>query len=927
MNNDTPPFDTCLEKTLRCSRYAQRTLAAQAALIDELRATYLEAFSRQHMLAYLAALPASDENALKAALRKLRTRVLLRTLLRDLNGQANLDEVVSVTSDLAEVAIQAALAFHHSALQATLGAPHGAQSGAAQELIVVGMGKLGGRELNVSSDIDLVFIFAEEGETTPVASGRSISNQDYFTRLGQKLIASLHDITQDGFVFRVDMRLRPFGDSGPLAVNIESLEHYFITSASPWERYAWLKARAISGGGAELLAVTRPFVYRKYHDYGALQDLRDLHAKIRAEAQRKNRQGDIKVGSGGIREIEFIAQLFQLIRGGRETDLQTCSTRAALQRIAERDLLPYESVRGLQAAYEFLRNLEHRLQYLDDAQTQALPVNAADRAVIAEAMGFADTTRFENALQSHRAFVAREFDALFAAAGGKQAALALNEADPAPGLWSSAWSSAWLDEDEMCGPLLSHLESLGFDSEASHLIATRLQQWRQSARYRFLTAKGRSKLDHLIPTALQAAALQGRQAGAFLRVFDVLEAVDRRDAYLALLIENPAVLESVARLAMRSAWAADLLKRHPILLDELLQARAQSTSINWQQERTRLEEELVAAHDDTEQHYELLRHFKQVHTLRLNIADVDGRLSVMQLGDELSALADLLLEVALTLAWRSVSKERELNLAPGFAVIGYGKLGSKELGYASDLDLIFLYDEALSPPADACARLAQRLNQWLNAATAGGVLYETDLRLRPDGASGTLVSSVEAFREYQLQRAWTWEHQALTRARFCAGDRRLAARFAAVREEVLTTARDNSVLRDEILDMRSKMRTEHPARASYAGRLNLKQTQGGIIDLEFIVQFLVLTHAREHPALVRNSGNFALLQLAGELGLVRRQDAAAAAQAYLAFRARHHLARNNNETETLIEKHELLAERQAVQALWGAVFDASSRAS
>ena len=884
------------------------------------------------MLASLEAQPRNDENALKAAVRNLRARVLLRTLLRDLNGLANLDEVVSVISDLAEVTIKTALTFHHSALQATLGVPQGAQSGAEQELIVVGMGKLGGRELNVSSDIDLVFIFGEEGETTPVASGKSVSNQDYFSRLGQKLIAALHDITQDGFVFRVDMRLRPFGDSGPLAVNMESLEHYFITSASPWERYAWLKARVIVGASSELQAVVRPFVYRKYHDYGALQDLRDLHSKIRAEAQRKNRLNDIKVGSGGIREIEFIVQLFQLIRGGRETHLQTCSTREALQRIDERGLLPHETVRGLQTAYEFLRNLEHRLQYLDDAQTQALPANAADRTVIAEAMGFADTSGFDSALQDHRALVAREFDALFSAADEKQLTSPSTQADQPHQIGSTAqstelaaalataWSTAWLDEDEMCGPLLSHLEGLGFDPEASHVIATRLQQWRQSSRYRFLTEKGRTKLDRLIPSALQAAALQGGQAGVFLRVFDVLEAVDRRDAYLSLLIEKPAVLERVARLAMCSAWAADLLKRHPILLDELLQARAQSTSIDWQQERARLEEELAAAHDDTEQHYELLRHFKQVHTLRLNIGDVDGRLSVMELGDALSALADLLIDVALTLAWRSLSKTPGLGTVPGFAVIGYGKLGSKELGYASDLDLIFLYDEALAAPADSCARLAQRLNQWLNAMTAGGVLYETDLRLRPDGASGTLVSSVEAFREYQLQRAWTWEHQALTRARFCAGDGRLAARFDAVREEILATARDKTALRDEILAMRAKMRAEHPERASYAGRLNLKQTPGGIIDLEFIVQYLVLAHAAEHRALVRNSGNFALLQLAGELGLVRRQDAASASQAYLAFRARHHLARNNNESESLIEKHELLSERQAVQALWEVVF-------
>ena len=916
MKTDLPSFDTCLEKTLRCSRFAQHSVRTRPQLVDELRRTYLDPVSHEQMQRILGVGRFVDDSALKSALRSLRQSVVLRTLLRDLNGLANLDEVVSVTSDLAETALKTALAFFDQSLRALHGAPIGLASGKVQDLIIVGMGKLGGRELNVSSDIDLVFVYGEEGETHAADHAKRLSNQEYFTRLGKKLVTALDEVTEDGFVFRVDMRLRPFGDSGPLAVNIDALEHYFITSARPWERYAWLKARALTGNAAELEALTRPFVYRKYHDYGALQDLRDLHAQIRGEAQRKNRLSDIKVGPGGIREIEFVAQLFQLIRGGRETRLQTFSTRAALERIKEGGLLPADAVAQLTAAYEFLRNLEHRLQYLDDAQTQALPNNDQDRAIIADAMQFADVNRFDAALNWHRSFVSKEFDAMFATPESVQAAQPRDAANEAV----IKWSADWLDNVESYESLREYLKNQGFHDAHADQIVLRLTQWRHSSRYRFLTEKGRIKFERLIPAALKAAAAEGAKADAFLRIFDVLEAVDRRDAYLSLLIENPDVLQRVARLAVKSAWAAGLLKRHPILLDELVQTRASSLSVNWRVERTRLEVEVLAAELDTERQYDLLRHFKQVHTLRLNIADVDGRLSVMALADELCALADLLLDLALALAWRVISKENTLTTPPGFAVIGYGKLGSKELGYASDLDLIFLYDETSSLGADNYARLSQRFNQWLNAATSGGVLYETDLRLRPDGASGMMVTGVNAFHEYLMKRAWTWEHQALTRARFCAGDPGLAPRFDMVRKAILTTPRDIGNLREDIVTMRSRMRTEHPDHPDRGGNINLKHTRGGIIDLEFIVQFLVLVHAQKYPGLVRNAGNFALLHVAGEAGLISGEIGALAAQAYLAFRARQHLARNNNEMETLIEMEELRAERAAVSSLWDAVF-------
>lgn len=910
-------FADQLARTLAASRFAERALAAVPALVQSLERDAAQPFTAADMRAALVDM--AEPEALASALRRLRLAVMLRTIHRDINGLATLDEVMRTVSDLADVAVSSALALHTH----RLGLKHGLPMGAAgpMPLWVVGMGKLGGFELNVSSDIDLIFVYVDDGETPGDADGRNrISHHEFFARLGKAVIAALDEVTHEGRVFRVDMRLRPFGDSGPLVASLDSLEHYFITSARPWERYAWLKGRVLGEADAKPLEdLVRPFVYRKYHDYGMIQDLRDLHANIRAEANRKNRLEDIKVGAGGIREIEFIAQLQQLIRGGRDSALQTRSTREALDQLRKLGLMAPEQVTRLETAYAFLRNLEHRLQYLDDAQTQALPTSADDRARIAAAMNFPGWDECLAALDAHRAFVSTTFNNLFAAERDTPSS--------GEGAGSALSATLWQDSAEAPEEAQRALAGAGFDSAMATEITRRLALWRQSARFRFLTEKARGKLERLIPLTLAAAAAESDPQATALRLLDVLEAVDRRDAYLSLLIENPGVLRRAARLASRSAWAAGLLQRHPILLDELVKNRKADARADWPAERAWLTRELLAAGDDTERHYELLRHFKQIHTLRLNIADVDGAVDVMTLADELSALADLLLDMALALAWRALGRQPAaadgaLGLPPAFGVIGYGKLGSKELGYASDLDLVFIRDERREDEMDGqtAHRLSQRVNQLLTALTTGGALYETDLRLRPDGDAGMLVPTLESFRDYQLHRAWTWEHQALTRARFCAGDTALAQRFEAIRGAILGAARDAVKLKAEVLAMREKMRTEHPGTPDAAGRCDLKHTAGGIVDLEFIVQFLVLRHAHRHASLTRNAGNFTLLALCGELGLINTRLARAAADAYLAFRARQHLARNNNESQTLIGPDELVTERDAVRTLWVAVF-------
>lgn len=886
-------FDERVAKMFRASRFAEYTCAAHPHVLPLLRERGDAPFDLEREATALAR--AATAEALDAALRDLRRRAMLHIMYRDLNGLATLDEVVTTVSALAATCIARAVGFHEAAVANLFGlaestTPH-------QRLLVVGMGKLGGSELNVSSDVDLVFIHHEDGGA---AAGRSW--HEFHCEIGKRVIRSLDAVTTDGFVFRTDMRLRPFGASGPLVSSLASLESYFVTQARPWERYAWLKGLALTGHPdtrTELDALVTPFVYRRYHDYGAIDDIRALHAQIRVESGKRRAQvDDIKLGRGGIRELEFVAQMFQLIRGGRERSLQRRSTRRALDAIAELGILPPERVRALQTAYEFMRNLEHRLQYLDDAQTQSLPVGDDERTRIADAMGYPDWQPFLAELDRHRAIVLREFESLFAA--------------PAPNARAGA---------DVNGDLAQHCESLlgrvELPAERRSNIIDRVRAWQLASRTQSLSAKSRQRMEALIPLALEAALrFPGDARNTFFRLFDLIDAIDKREAYLALLVEFPAVLERITRIASQSAFAADFLKKHPVLMDELLDAREANAPIDWHHERTKLREACDVAEGDVERQYEILRHTKQVLTLKLNVADLDGRLSVMALSDDLTALADLLLDTSLTLAARALKLKpaHDWNAVGGFAVLAYGKYGSKELGYASDLDLVFIADEHAD--GAAYARLAQRVLSWLNTMTPGGVLYDTDLRLRPDGDAGLMVSRLSAFADYQQQRAWLWEHQALTRARWCAGDPTLKSPFDAIRAEILARARDTQALRVEVNAMRDKMRAD---KKDAADRLDLKHTKGGIVDVEFIVQYLILAHSNEHPEFLGNLGNFALLTRAAALGLLDETLATSVGKAYLAFRERQHRARTNNEAKTLIAPTELVNERKTVTEAWRAL--------
>ena len=885
-----PAADALIASAARLSRFAARLIESGA--YPELDADIARPFGEDEMRRMLAATSVEDEAQLASALRRLRARVMLRLAARDLGGLASLDEVMATATRLAEVALSHALGHLHAWLGARHGRPVGSASGREQQLHAVGMGKLGGAELNVSSDIDLVFLYPEEGETR---GPRVISNHEYFALLGRRLIAALSELTPDGQVFRVDMRLRPYGDSGPLVASFDALENYLITQGREWERYAWIKARVLTGDrGDEILQLVRPFVYRRHLDYNAISALRDLHRQIRREVERRELFDNIKLGPGGIREIEFVTQVFQLIRGGRDAELARQPTLAVLPCLASRRLLPEAAVKELESAYRFLRNLEHRLQYLDDQQTHALPRDDPDRARIAEAMGFADADGFSAALEAHRGRVTRHFEAIFSPAPGGEHALA----------------HLWQDNPD---PERVRRELAAFGYRHADAIDSRLKSLRAGSRYRAMPAESQVRFDRLVPLAIEAAAAVKDPDATLERMLELLESVARRGSYLALLVEYPQALSHIAAMMSASPWVAQYLTARPALLDELLDARTLYEPPQWPAAARQLRAQLEDAGGDSEKQMDVLRHFKHAHTIRLIAQDLAGTLELETLSDHLSDLACVVLEAVLRVAWPLRRAHRE---APCFAVIGYGKLGGKELGYASDLDLVFLYDDPAPEAPESYARFAQRINNWLTSITSAGVLYETDLRLRPDGAGGLLVSPLESFCEYQARHAHVWEHQALSRARFVAGDPAIGAAFERLRVAVLRQPRDLAALRADIKAMRRKMLDAHP---NPTPLFDLKHDRGGLIDVEFAVQYLVLGHAHAHAGLTGNIGNLALLRLAAQLGLIDERRARAAQDAYRRFRRLQHSLRLQGEQYARIAPADIAESRRAVTELWNEV--------
>ncbi len=888
----TPETASTLAPALAHSRYLERVFTRHPGLGEETARLIDQPFSRDDMLARLPVTPLTDEQ-LKSSLRQLRQAVMARLIARELTGRCTLDEAVTVISDLAEVTIAHAWQ-QVSQPDPRYGQPVGEESGEVQKLIVVGMGKLGGRELNVSSDIDLVFVYPEDGET----SGPSrISNHEYLARIGKRLIQLIADPTDEGFVFRVDMRLRPFGDSGPLVCSFAALENYLITQGREWERYAWIKGRALTGDEDGLMALVTPFVYRKYLDYGAFQSMRELHAQIRREVMRRDRVDNIKLGPGGIREIEFVCQVFQLLRGGRHKALRTRSTQAMLTEMENWGLLMPEQVAELRAAYIFLRNLEHRIMYLDDAQTQMLPTGADDQARIAASMGFENWETFRKALDTHRRIVTGHFEDVFE-----------DRQEHAP-----SHDSAWHEGNEE--EYIQRLAEYGYQDAPE--ARRRILSLQSGSRYQQMPERSRRRLDLLVPSLAQTAARFANPDQTLARLLVLVEAISRRESYLALLAEHPQALQRLAELYSASSWVSGFLTRHPILLDELLDPRLLEQKPDWPKLGTRLRAELAEHPDDTEARMDVLRIFQHTQIFRLAAQDLAGMWTLEHLSDQLSALADLALTVAMEQIWPELAGRHRDR--PLFSAIGYGKLGGKELGYASDLDLVFLYEDDYPDAGEIYARFTRRIINWMTALTPAGVLYDIDLRLRPNGASGLLVSSIEAFEQYQHGSAWPWEHQALTRARFCAGDAAIGARFEAIRESVLRQPRDSAKLREEVIAMRERMLETHPDQEN-----DVKHRRGGLVDIEFIVQYLILAHAHQYPQLTANSGNIALLGVAAECGLIPKDLAEKTRTAYRELRRLQHASRLNEGPLDTARISAIQDEIDAACRLWKLLFDGSA---
>ncbi len=846
-----------------------------------------------------------------AALRITRQLVIERLLNLDCNGHASLAEVVSCMSELASFSLNLADAHALHALESMHGAPLVPEGGKAR-IWVLGMGKLGARELNVSSDIDLIYVYDHDGLTSGLEGGRGkISNQEFFAKYVKGMFSLIGDTTEHGFVFRIDLALRPNGNSGPVALSLGALEEYFQIQGREWERFAWLKSRVVvprdalaSGPVLEIRSLVQPFVFRRYLDYRVFESLRVLHGQIRDHAAKRSagrpeRANDVKLSRGGIREIEFIVQLLQVVRGGQFPELRTRPTLNGLQRLAHAALLPPDVAEGLASAYDFLRRVEHRIQYLDDQQSHVLPTRDDDLAWISETMGFPQTGQFLSQLNLHREFVAQEFDALL---GGSAA--------PCNGKVCHKLSSDKPDFESLLDKMPPDLRQ-------------RVLGWREHPRVLALSDESRQRLVNLL-----ARTVQWLNAGlvtelAAVRLADWVEPLLKRESYLALLLERPVVHERLLRMLGAARWPARYLLAHPGVVDELAGNQLYEerfSAANFERDLLRRRAALKSAAEDGEEALlNLLRRARHAEVFRTLARDVEGRISVEQVADDLSALAESVLKTTTQWCWeRLKNRHRE---TPQIAIIAYGKLGGKELGYGSDLDIVFVYEDDDERAGEIYASLVRKLINWLTLKTGEGDLYEIDTALRPNGNAGLLVSPFEAFTSYQLQRgsntAWTWEHQAMTRARCVFGSPELLARFDVIRQAVIAAPRDASELKVEISAMRDRIRGAHKDKP---GRFDAKHSPGGMVDVEFAVQYLVLSQGARHPELTPNVGNIALLERAQSCGLLPAPLGADAANAYRELRQAQHRARLD-EAPAFVEDGSLAKHQRTGLAVWAKVFD------
>lgn len=901
------------------SDFISQSLAAHPQWLTELETHPPQADEWQHYADWLqvALADVRDETSLMRELRLFRRRVMVRIAWAQALSLLSTESSLQQLSHLAETLIVATRDWLYDACCREWGTPCNAD-GKPQPLLILGMGKLGGGELNFSSDIDLIFAWPEHGSTQ--GGRRELDNAQFFTRMGQRLIKALDQPTMDGFVYRVDMRLRPFGESGPLVLSFAALEDYYQEQGRDWERYAMVKARIMGDREGvyvdELRAMLRPFVFRRYIDFSVIQSLRNMKGMIAREVRRRGLKDNIKLGAGGIREIEFIVQVFQLIRGGREPSLQGRSLLPTLEAIDALHLLPEGEAQQLHDAYLFLRRLENLLQSINDEQTQTLPQDDLNRARLAWGMGFADWETLAQALEEQMARVRQIFNAL----------IGDDEETPADEQLSEHWRELWQDtlqEDDTL-PGLAHLTD-----SARHQVLARVADFRKELDRRTIGPRGRQVLDSLMPHLLSDVCSREDAPVPLARIIPLLTGIVTRTTYLELLSEFPGALKHLIRLCAASPMVANQLARYPLLLDELLDPNTLYQPTATDAYRDELRQYLLRVpEEDEEQQLEALRQFKQAQLLRVAAADIAGTLPVMKVSDHLTWLAEAMIDAVVQQAWTQMvarfGQPRHLaeRQGRGFAVVGYGKLGGWELGYSSDLDLVFLHDCPLDVMTDGereidgrqfYLRLAQRIMHLFSTRTSSGILYEVDARLRPSGAAGMLVTTTDAFADYQRNEAWTWEHQALVRARVVYGDPQLQAQFDAIRRDILTTSREGEKLQTDVREMREKMRAHLGGK--HRDRFDIKADEGGITDIEFITQYLVLRFAHDKPKLTRWSDNVRILELLAQNDIMDQQEALALSKAYTTLRdALHHLALQEEPGHVGLEA--FTPERALVSASW-----------
>ncbi|MGQ9453533.1 bifunctional [glutamate--ammonia ligase]-adenylyl-L-tyrosine phosphorylase/[glutamate--ammonia-ligase] adenylyltransferase [Leclercia sp. TB492] len=906
-------------QVLTFSDFVQESVTAHPDWLAELEASPPQADEWQHYAQWLqdALAEISDETALMRALRQFRRRVMVRIAWAQALMLVSEESTLQQLSHLAETLIVAARDWLYDACCREWGTPC-SEDGTPQPLLILGMGKLGGGELNFSSDIDLIFAWPEKGATR--GGRRELDNAQFFTRLGQRLIKALDQPTQDGFVYRVDMRLRPFGDSGPLVLSFAALEDYYQEQGRDWERYAMVKARIMGDTGDayanELRAMLRPFVFRRYIDFSVIQSLRNMKGMIAREVRRRGLKDNIKLGAGGIREIEFIVQVFQLIRGGREPSLQSRSLLPTLAAIAQLNLLPEGDDRILREAYLFLRRLENLLQSINDEQTQTLPGDELNRTRLAWGMRLDDWQALIDALDAHMAAVRRIFNDLI---GDDESE---SQDDELSEHWRELWQDA-LQEDDTT-PVLTHLSD-----DDRHRVVALIADFRLELNKRAIGPRGRQVLDHLMPHLLSDVCSRADAPVPLSRLTPLLSGIITRTTYLELLSEFPGALKHLISLCAASPMIASKLARYPLLLDELLDPNTLYQPTATDAYRDELRQYLLRVpEEDEEQQLEALRQFKQAQLLRVAAADISGTLPVMKVSDHLTWLAEAIIDAVVHQAWVQMVARygQPKHLADregrGFAVVGYGKLGGWELGYSSDLDLIFLHDCPVDVMTDGereidgrqfYLRLAQRIMHLFSTRTSSGILYEVDARLRPSGAAGMLVTSTDSFADYQQNEAWTWEHQALVRARVVYGDPQLKAQFDTIRRDVLTATREGPTLQTEVREMREKMRAHLGNK--HRDRFDIKADEGGITDIEFITQYLVLRDAHSKPKLTRWSDNVRILELLAQNDIMDEHEALALTRAYTTLRDElHHLALQEQPGHLPLDCFN--AERELVRTCW-----------